>query len=489
MTASTLALMVILAIVLLGSGIGFYAGSRHKMDLEQWTVAGRGFGVLLMWLLMAGEIYTTFSFLGASGWAYSRGGPTLYILAYITLGYVVSFFILPQIWELGRKHNLQTEPDFFAKRYASEYLAALVSVIGVVFLIPYLQLQLTGLGIIVEVASFDGIGRTPAMIISVVLVAAFVFASGIRAVAWVSVLKDALMIVVAFVIGIAVPQIYFGGVGPMFAALAHAKPTHLVMPGATRQMGHSWYVSTVLLSALGFYMWPHTFGATFTAKSGNTLRRNAVLMPLYTLTLAFIFFVGFAATLILPGLRDGDLALLMLVRKTFPAWFLGIVGGAGALTAMVPAAIILLTASTLFIKNVWRPLIAPSMADDQVARFARIMVIVLSGISLYFAIYSSTTLVSLLLLGYAGVTQFFPGIVLGLFWKRVTKQGVFAGIIIGVGAVAFLVLSKRDPFFGLNAGFFALCVNFLVTVVVSLLMSHAPNPFAPEPHPHLGGTR
>jgi SSS family solute:Na+ symporter len=489
MTASTLALMVILAIVLLGSGIGFYAGSRHKMDLEQWTVAGRGFGVLLMWLLMAGEIYTTFSFLGASGWAYSRGGPTLYILAYITLGYVVSFFILPQIWELGRKHNLQTEPDFFAKRYASEYLAALVSVIGVVFLIPYLQLQLTGLGIIVEVASFDGIGRTPAMIISVVLVAAFVFASGVRAVAWVSVLKDALMIVVAFVIGIAVPQIYFGGVGPMFAALAHAKPTHLVMPGATRQMGHSWYVSTVLLSALGFYMWPHTFGATFTAKSGNTLRRNAVLMPLYTLTLAFIFFVGFAATLILPGLRDGDLALLMLVRKTFPAWFLGIVGGAGALTAMVPAAIILLTASTLFIKNVWRPLIAPSMADDQVARFARIMVIVLSGISLYFAIYSSTTLVSLLLLGYAGVTQFFPGIVLGLFWKRVTKQGVFAGIIIGVGAVAFLVLSKRDPFFGLNAGFFALCVNFLVTVVVSLLMSHAPNPFAPEPHPHLGGTR
>lgn len=489
MTASALALTVILAIVLLGSGIGFYAGSRYKMDLEQWTVAGRGFGVLLMWLLMAGEIYTTFSFLGASGWAYSRGGPTLYILAYITLGYVVSFFILPQIWELGRKYSLQTEPDFFAKRYASEYLAALVSVIGVVFLIPYLQLQLTGLGIIVEVASFDGIGRTPAMIISVVLVAAFVFASGVRAVAWVSVLKDALMIMAAFVIGIAVPQIYFGGVGPMFTALAHAKPAHLVMPGATQHMGHSWYVSTVLLSALGFYMWPHTFGATFTAKSGNTLRRNAVVMPLYTLTLAFIFFVGFAATLILPGLRDGDLALLMLVRKTFPAWFLGIVGGAGALTAMVPAAIILLTASTLFIKNVWRPLIAPSMTDDQVARFARIMVIVLSGISLYFAIYSSTTLVSLLLLGYAGVTQFFPGIVLGLFWRRVTKQGVFAGIIIGVGAVAFLVLTKRDPFFGLNAGFFALCINFVVTVVVSLFAPRALNPFAPEPHRHLGGMR
>ena len=52
-----------------------------------------------MWLLMAGEVYTTFAFLGAAGWAYSRGGPTFYILAYLVLGYVVSFYFLPQVWE------------------------------------------------------------------------------------------------------------------------------------------------------------------------------------------------------------------------------------------------------------------------------------------------------------------------------------------------------------------------------------------------------
>ena len=50
-----------------------------------------------MWLLMAGEVYTTFAFLGASGWAYSRGGPILYALCYPILAYVVSFFILPEI--------------------------------------------------------------------------------------------------------------------------------------------------------------------------------------------------------------------------------------------------------------------------------------------------------------------------------------------------------------------------------------------------------
>ena len=469
MSPSAVSLTTIFAIMALGAAIGFLAGVRRKMDLEQWTVAGRGFGAVLMYLLMAGEIYTTFAFLGASGWAYSRGGPTLYIMAYLTLAYVVSFFILPQIWEVGRRHGLQTQSDFFAMRYGNKYLAALVCVVGIAFLIPYLQLQLTGLGIIVSIASFDGIGRTPAMVISVVLLAAFVFANGVRAVAWVSVLKDVLMVLAALSIGIAIPYIHFGGIGPMFAALAHARPAHLTMPGATTNLGHTWYISTVLLTSLGFYMWPHSFAASFTAKSAGTLRRNAVVMPLYTITLAFVFFAGFTAVLVVPGLANGDLALLTIVRQSFPAWFLGVIGGAGALTAMVPAAIFILTAATLFAKNLWRPIFAPSMTDDHVAKVARAMVVVLSLISLYFAIYSSATLVSLLLLGYAGVTQFFPGVVLGLYWKRVTMRGVFAGMLAGVATVVFLILTHRDPFFGFSAGFVALCLNFLIAAIVSLL--------------------
>jgi SSS family solute:Na+ symporter len=469
MSASAVSLAVIVAIVALGAIIGILAGVRRKMDLEQWTVGGRGFGAVLLYLLMAGEVYTTFAFLGASGWAYSRGGPSLYILAYLSLAYVVSFFILPQIWEVGRKYGMQTVSDFFSVRYGNKYLAGFVCIVGIVSFIPYLQLQLTGLGIIVSIASFDGIGRTPGMVISVCLLVAFVFASGVRAVAWVSVLKDALMVFAALSIGIGVPYIHFGGIGPMFAALAQSHPAHLTMPGATANLGHTWFVSTVLLTSLGFYMWPHAFGSTFTAKSGATLRRNAVIMPLYTLTLAFVFFAGFTAVLVLPGLPNGDLSLLTIVRQSFPPWFLGVVGGAGALTAMVPASIFILTAATLFAKNLYRPLFAPAMTDDQVAKLARVMVVVLGLISLCLAIYSSATLVSLLLTGYAGVTQFFPGVVLGLYWRRVTTSGVLAGMIAGVATAIFLMLSHRDPLFGWSAGFVALCFNFLVVTLVSLL--------------------
>ena len=166
-----------------------------------------------------------------------------------------------------------------------------------------------------------------------------------------------------------------------------------------------------------------------------------------------------------------------MVRKTFPAWMLGVVGGAGALTAMVPAAILLLTASTLFAKNLYRPLLAPSMSDEQVARLARAMVVVLSLASLYFATRSSATLVSLLLLGYAGITQFVPGVVLGLYWRRVTKAGVATGMVAGVACTSLLILGKRDPFHGINAGFLALCLNFGIAILVSAL---APAGSVPE---------
>src|SRR5271170_1096573 len=122
---------------LLALVLGFLAGRGRRMGLEQWTVAGRSFGAPLVFLLMAGEIYTTFTFLGGSGFAYGRGGPTYYILCYATLAYIMSYFMLPPIWRYAKKHNLYSQSDFFIRKYDSPMLGVLVSLVGIVGLIPY----------------------------------------------------------------------------------------------------------------------------------------------------------------------------------------------------------------------------------------------------------------------------------------------------------------------------------------------------------------
>ncbi|MDE3109921.1 MAG: sodium:solute symporter family protein, partial [Acidobacteriota bacterium] len=122
MSPSVVALTVISVIVAVGSAIGFSARYGRRMDLEQWACAGRGLGLVLVWLLMAGEMFTAYTFLGASGWAYSRGAPVFYVVGYWPLGCVVGFFILPLIWEAGHKHRMQTQADFFQVRFGSKFL-------------------------------------------------------------------------------------------------------------------------------------------------------------------------------------------------------------------------------------------------------------------------------------------------------------------------------------------------------------------------------
>ena len=477
MTPGTVALSIIFGIMGLGSAIGFLAANKRKLNLEEWAVAGRGLGLILVWILLAGETFTTFSVLGISGWIYAKGGPTLYVLIYLTTGQVLIFFLGPLLWELGARFRLQTLGDFFAQRYGSRLLAATVSLAGVVFLMVYLQLQLTGLGIIVEVASFERVGRNPAMIVSTAVIACFVLSSGVRGVVWVSVLKDFLLVGVAVIVGIGLPYLHFGGIGPMFAALIKARPGFLTMPGGTTNLTHAWFISTILVDSLMF-CWPHFFASAFTAKNGDTIRRNAVIMPFYVLPLALILFAGCAAILISPGLRNGDLALLTAVRATFPPWVLGIIGGAGALTAMVPAAIQILTAATLLAKNVYRPYVDPGMTEERVARVARIAVGGITVGALYLALNTSPTLVGLLILGYSGVAQFGPGIVLGVTWRRVTSTGILAGLLCGLALAAALSFTGRDPYLGLNAGLFGLGLNVAVVVAVSLLGSRQPNGFA-----------
>ena len=148
------ALVGIAGAALLALGLGFLARRGRQMGLEQWTVAGRSFGAPLVFLLMAGEIYTTFTFLGGSGFAYGKGGPAYYILCYAALAYVMSYFMLPPIWRYARDNHLYSQPDFFVRKYDSPALGVIVALVGIVALVPYLVLQFKGLGIIVEIAGY-----------------------------------------------------------------------------------------------------------------------------------------------------------------------------------------------------------------------------------------------------------------------------------------------------------------------------------------------
>src|SRR3954467_13442526 len=476
-------LAIIAAFLGVAIGLALMARRGRDMDLEQWTAGGRGFGTIFVFLLMAGEIYSTFTFLGGAGLVYGAGGAAYYILGYGTLAYILSYWLLPAVWRYCTPRRLLSQADFFVAKYDSRALGVIVSVVAVAAMIPYLSLQLKGLGIIVSQTSYGAISSTAAIWLGALVLSVYVVASGIHGSAWTAAIKDVLTLSVVVFIGLYLPIHYFGSIGAMFHAVQDAKPGFAALQGD--QLTPVWFSSTVLLTALGFYMWPHTFGSALAAKSEDVFRRNAVFMPLYQLLIAFVFFVGFAAVLKAPKLgADGsDLALLSVSKAAFPRWFVGLIGSAGVLCALVPGSMLLIASATTVAKNVVRGL-NPGMSDDATIRLTKLMVpvVALGGVAFVFA--GGQTLVTLLLLGYALVPQLFPPLVLALVKPgRVTKQGAMAGVLAGVGMVAAMsfagstpqTASTVDSFIGglpdflgqLNLAIVALLVNLVVLVAVS----------------------
>src|SRR5579883_2986545 len=113
MTMASTALAIV-AVIVLGTIIfAFVSVRRFATEPHEFIVGARSFGAVLAWMLLAGEIFTIFTFLGAAGWAYGKGAPALYILVYGIPAFTIGYFYLPRVWRLGKARGLMTWPDFF----------------------------------------------------------------------------------------------------------------------------------------------------------------------------------------------------------------------------------------------------------------------------------------------------------------------------------------------------------------------------------------
>ena len=299
------------------------------------------------------------------------------------------------------------------------------------------------------------------------IVTAYVVISGMRGAAWNAVIKDLSILVIVVFLGAYLPLHYYGGIGAMFRAIDHARPGFLAFPARGNSV--VWFQSTVLLNAMGGFMWPHVFSSAFTARGDRILRRNTVIMPLYSLMLLFVFFAGFAAILQVPGLTGAsiDLALVKLCTQTFPPWFVGIIGATGLFTALVPGAVLLTAAATMLANDLYRAGMRPAASNATVTRLAKSLVPAVALVAVFFTLQGGATIVAMLLMGYNFVSQFFPAVVCS-FAKRnpVTPQGAFCGILTGTLAVVALTLSNI-PLADLNVGLAALMLNIVATTLVS----------------------
>jgi len=465
------AALTIVAIVVLGTIVFALLGVRRlRMDPAQYIVAGRSFGTIFLWVLLAGEIYTTFTFLGIAGLSYSQGAPSFYVVAYGTCAYIIAYFITPRIWQVGKSCNLLTGADFFETRYNSRALGVGVAVLMFVMIVPYVAIQLSGLQILLRIAGYGMYNATVSVCIAFAVLALFVFSAGLRGTAWASVVKDVLVLAAVIFAGVAIPMRFFGSPSAMLQRLLEAHPHMLALAPGAAYHGTIWFASTVVLSAIGFFMGPHSFNAVYSARGADTLRRNAMLLPFYQCFLSLMIFAGLSAAMIVPGLKGTavDQSFLLVVQRFYPPWVLGFVAAAGALAALVPASALLLGGASVITKNVAADAFGIATTPRAQTLLTRILVLVVALLAVGVWLVAGKTVVELLLVYYNGISQFFPGVVATFVWPRATAWGVGAGIVTALLVAVPLAALNISPF-GVNPGLVGFAANVIVLVVVSLL--------------------
>ena len=461
-----IALLIILFVIISTIAFGIFGVRRVKMNPAQFILGGRSFGVIFLWLLSAGEVYTSFTFLGAAGWAYSRGAPAFYILCYLTVSCMTVFFYMPPIWRIARQHGLLTNADYFAHRYQSRALGFLTGLVGVVFMIPYITLQLTGIQILLQIAGYGAINSVLAAGGAFGLIIGFVLISGLRGAAWASLIKDALVLAGVIFAGIVLPIQFFGSPQAAIGRVLQIHPNWMTLGGPTENYGTLWFASTVLLSGLGGYIWPHAFASQLAAKSPDTIRRNATILPIYQIMLLLVFFAGFTALLVKPGIKgqDADQSFMLVVQEHYPAWLLGLIDGAGCLAALVPASAQILAAASLLSRNLF------PAKEEHLTQRTRLWIVVLALLAFGLWVYNRSTLVGLLLIGYSGITQMFPGIVLSLRKRPPHARSVASGIIVALVLLSVFALQGIGVIWGAHVGTVALAVNVICLFVVDFFI-------------------
>src|ERR1700761_5953079 len=177
-----------------------------KQRAEDFFIASGQFSAVLFFFLAVGETYSITSVLGYPGGIYANGlSFVTWFLGYILLAFVVGYFLNPLIWRAGRLHGAVTMPDLFRRHFDSRALEVVVTCAVLVFLVPLGMQQFLGLQVVLNTLGWP-ISPLFLTCLAGVLAFTYIAISGIRAAAYVAVLKDVLLIVAILVTALVVLQ-------------------------------------------------------------------------------------------------------------------------------------------------------------------------------------------------------------------------------------------------------------------------------------------
>ncbi len=402
---------------------------------DEWFVAGRRLGLIVLWMGLGAGIYSSYTFLGLPVFTSGKGFSVWAITVYGMIAYLIVFWLIPRLRSMARRNNWPTLADAFEDLYGGRLLGGFVAVTGALWSIPYVQLQIQGIRYIIETPGYGGVDPFTARIMDLPLTG-LVIAGGLVSAAGINALQGAIMLGELWGIGLLAPPAALGGYDELFAILHgyggswgggvfHLYPT----------VGNLYFIySIIIVALLAFWLRQNRVQNINGAGCVDAVKKNTVLVGIYQLGRIPAILVGLTATGLyaagvlgppITGNAVADKSFMLVTRTPLNPWIVG-VAGAATIAASLSTAAIPHVSGAIFSRNA-----APR--NGRLVLYAGLSTGVVALISLCLALYMPDVLIYLLLIGYAGIAQFFPEYVIamkkpGLVNKRPTGADMASGM-------------------------------------------------------------
>ncbi len=446
--------------------------------LDEWGLGGRQFGTWITWFLVGGDFYTAYTVIAVPALVYAVGAYGFFALPYTILVYPIVFLVMPRLWAVAAKGGHVTAADVVHARYGSRGLELAVAITGVLATMPYIALQLIGMEAVIKALGLNG--EIP-LIAAFLILAVYTYSSGLRAPALIAFVKD-IMIYIVVLVAVAIIPMRLGGYGAVFAAADaafKAKGSGGLMLAPAQFVP---YATLALGSAMAAFMYPHTLTGIFASKSGEIIRKNAMLLPAYTLLLGLIALLGYMAYA--AGVKPANPTDVVpaLFKALFPGWFAGFAFAAIGIGALVPAAVMSIGSANLFTRNFWKAYVNPAISHAGEAKVAKLVSLLVKVGALLVILFLPTQFaLDLQLLGGLWILQTFPAVVFGLFTGWFRGGALLAGWFVGFFGGTYLTwtdglkplhtVSIAGSNVTLYVGILALVANVVVTLIVNAVLS------------------
>ncbi|MEG1085309.1 MAG: sodium:solute symporter family protein [Anaerovoracaceae bacterium] len=446
--------------------IAEFARVKARPTVSDFFLQGRGLNTFSMYATVFATWMSAFAFMGAISYFYEQGPIYMTTVGWDALFAILFYLIGRRIWFYGKRREYITPTDFFNDIYNSKHLNIIVTTVTIIFTLLYIQLQMVGGLILIQVASRGAISWQVSGLIFFAILIVYLWAGGLRAVALTDMFYGLLIVVTILSSGIFLMKTA-GGMEYMFSQVINDNVNNVTLQGPEGSHRTGLWLSLFVIVPVGAFMGPQMWIRNYGAKSVRNFELLPLLLCLSSIICIGTLFAGSAGILLNEQevAEDTLIASLMLQygNPLFCAFVF--VGIAAAIFSTANSQIHALSA--IYTIDIYKRYMNPKVTERSLLSIGKWSVAVISIFAYLLLLIIPRNIFDMGILAMGGMGQLIIPVLGALFWKKSSSKGAVTGLIAGL-AVLFLLegMTVMDTSYCAISG---LICNGIVFVIVSYL--------------------